>query len=461
MGFNEKMNELAEKNSKIDANSTARKRLLQIFDEGTFVELDAFLNLDEQGLGVITGYGLIDGNSAYAYSQDVTVDSGAVSVLHANKIKKVYELALKTGVPIISVFDSKGAKLSEGSQMLNAYSEILMISNNISGVVPQISLVLGTCAGVSAMIAASADFMLVVKDVSQIFLNAPCNTKVEGAGSAQDAAKNGVASLLCDDEAEAILWGRNLVRMLPQNNLCSTPWLGEFTPIVPEIDVNDCPKKYIYQIADQDSVIEFFPHYARSFYIFLGTMESQTVAFIVTSKNNPIDSAGCEKMIRFVKTCDAFNIPIVTFVDTPGFDKDAPISVVRDMARLASAYAEATTVKISIITGRAYGAVYVALGAKNANADITIAWPQAQISALSPDATVEFLPEWTEKLANSSHDKLVEEFIDKEASPFVVANQGFIEKIIAPNDTRTCLIEVLDMLISKRESKLPKKHNTL
>lgn len=461
------MAKLSELTAKINSGTKAEKRLASLFDEGSFVELGAFVMAGEQAAGVVAGYGMIDGAVVYAFSQDVSVDSGAVSTEHSKKIHKVYELAAKTGCPVISIFDSNGAKLTEGNAMLDAYSKILMWSNNISGVVPQISLVLGTCAGISAMVAASSDFVLMSKD-AELFLTAPFVSKAngdntKGAGTAENAAVGGVAAMVCESEEETIVQARKLVTMLPQNNLTSLP-MFDFSDNAAVIDTDGCPKEYVRAIADVDSTIELYPEYGKGVYTFLGTMGGVTTGFVVTSKNNPLDASACSKGARFVKTCDAFNIPVVTLVDTRGFDLGADVSMLREITKLSSAYAEATTPKISIIAGRAFGAAYAALGAKNANADVTIAWPTAQISALNPDTAVEFL--WADKLAGASdakaaHAKLVDEYIDTEASPFEAAKDGYVDSVIAPQDTRKALLNMLDMLAGKRESNLPKKHTTL
>lgn len=467
MSLAENNAKLLEMTSKIDQNSKARARLTALFDADSFVELDGFMLAQENEAGVVAGYGMIEGGIVYAYSQDVNVSGGAVSRIHAKKIKKVYELAAKTGCPVISVFDSKGAKLSEGTAMLNSYSKMLMWANNLSGVVPQISLVLGTCAGISAMVATSSDFVLMSND-AELFLTAPfiakANGKSEkGAGTAENAAKGGVASIVCESEAATIEQARKLITMLPQNNLASIP-LFDFAEGNEAIDTEGCPKLYVKSVADAESTIEIFPEYGKGVYTYLGTMAGVTTAFLVTSKNNPLDATACAKAARFVKTCDAFNIPVVTFIDTPGIELSSDVSIIRDITRLGSAYAEATTAKISVVTGRAFGPAYAALGAKNSNSDITVAWTTAQISALAPDTAVEFL--WSDKLdttldAKTAHDKLVAEYIATEASPFEAAKGGYIDMVIAPENTRSTLINMLDMLASKRESKLPKKHCTL
>ncbi|MEG0691882.1 MAG: carboxyl transferase domain-containing protein, partial [Oscillospiraceae bacterium] len=314
---------------------------------------------------------------------------------------------------------------------------------------------------------ASADYVVMSKE-AELFLTAPFITKANGdktanAGTAENAAAGGVASIVCDNEEASLAETRKLITMLPQNNLAAIP-LFDFAETNETIDVEGCPKLIVKAIADADSTIELNPTYGKGIYTFLGTMAGVTTGFVTTSKNNPIDAATCSKAARFVKTCDAFNIPLVTFIDTAGFEMSADVSNIREIAKLASAYAESTTAKISVVTGRAFGPAFVALGSKNSNSDVTIAWPTAQISALAPDTAVEFL--WSDKKtdasdAKSAHEALVAEYIDTVASPFEAAKGGYVETVIAPQDTRGTLINMLDMLAGKRESKFPKKHATV
>ncbi len=457
---------LAERNASIDLKNPARARLVKLFDADSFVELDAFVKAGEKEAGVIAGYGLVEGSVVYAFSQDVSSDSGAVNAAHAKKIKKIYELAAKTGCPVVCVYDSKGAKLSEGNEMLAAYSEVLAASGKISGVVPQIALVLGTCAGVNAMLAAAAD-VLVMSREAELFMTAPFiaaanGDSAEDAGSAEAAAKAGVAAVVADDEDAAVAEVRKLLTMLPQNNLASLP-LFEFADSTETLDPSGCPKRIVEAIADAQSLVELSAEYGKGVYTFLGTMAGTTVGFVTTSKENALDSAACEKAARFVKVCDAFNIPIVTFIDSKGFALNADVAVVKDAAKLAGAYAEATAPKISVITGKAFGPAYIALGSKNANADVTLAWPQAVISTLAPETAVEFL--WEDRFKGTEDVKatrtaLLEEYEDTVASPFAAAESGAVEAVVAPEETRKNIINMLDMLAGKRESTLPKKHTT-
>ena len=466
MGSTNKIETLTALNASLKADNTARNRLLRLFDADSFVELDAFVKAGENEAGVVAGYGLVEGAVVYAFSQDVSADSGAVNAAHAKKIIKVYELAAKTGCPVVCVYDSKGAKISEGNDMLAAYSEMLACAGRISGVVPQIAVVLGTCAGASALLAGAAD-VLIMSENAELFLTAPFISAANGdsaedAGSAKAAQSAGVASIVKADEDEALACARKVLTMLPQNNLASLP-LFDFAESSEVLDAEGCPKKVVAAVADADSLVELYAGYANSMYTFLGTVAGATTGFVTTSKNNPIDANGCDKTARFVKMCDAFNIPVVTFVNSEGFVKDANVSVVKDAVRLAGAYAEATTPKISVLSGKAFGPAYLALGSKNANAYVTIAWPQAVISALDPKTAVEFL--WADRFkgtedVKATREALREEFENTVASPFTAAADGHVEAVIAPEETRKALINLLDMLAGKRESTLPKKHMT-
>lgn len=462
-----KTDKLAELLGKIDENVPARKRLAILFDEDSFVELDAFLMADDTTAGVVAGYGLVEGGVVYAYSQDITVNHGAISKSHAKKIKKIYELAAKTGCPVVSILDSFGAKLDESTAMLQAYSKMLMWTNKLSGVVPQIAVVLGTCAGTSAMIAASNDFVVMSKK-AELFMTAPFVAKAKGdkskgIGSAEAAAKAGIATIVCDDDAACLAQVKKLLTMLPQNNLSAAP-LFDFADVPATFDPEGCPKLLVKAIADSESLIELSPAFGECIFTYLGTMAGVTTGFIATSRNNPICAIGCDKAARFVRICDAFNIPVITFVNTVGFELSADISLIKKSAELASAYAEATTAKISVITGKAYGSAYITLGSKNSNADVTLAFPQAEISALPSDSAVEFL--WADRFVGTTDRVatkalLQEEYLNTVASPFEAAKGGFIEGVIAPETTRATLINMLDMLAGKRETKLPKKHVTL
>ena len=457
--MNSKMEKLAALNAKATAASPARERLTALFDPDTFVEIDTYVMAG--GCGVIAGYGLVEGSTVYAYAQDVTSDSGAMNVAHANKIRKIYDLALKNGCPVVSVYDSKGAKISEGNAMLAAYGQILQAANNLSGVVPQIAVVVGTCSGASALLAASADFVIASKD-GEIFLSAEkCDCC--DAGSAAYAAENGLVHILADDEAAAVKETRKLLSVLPLNNLAAAP-LYEYVEPAAASEGADA-KAVIAAIADGGSVTEICAAYAPAVITAFGTVAGSCVGFVATDKAaDALNSAACEKAAHFIKVCDAFSIPVVSLIDTDGFKRTACPSMIKAGAKLANVYAEATCAKVNVVTGNAIGAAYIALAGSNANADVTFAWPNAMISALPAETAVEF--SMVDRLAGAEDPKaaraaLEAEYADTTASAFAAAEGGYITNVIAPAETRAQVITALDMLSGKRVSKLPKKHNTL
>ena len=460
----------------VQKSTPARDRLVNFFDAETFVELDPFVGTDGQSVGVITGYGYVMGCPVYAFSQDVTEDSGAMSRLQALKVKKVYDLALKTGAPVVAIYDSAGAKLTEGFDALSAYGELLQWSNNLSGVVPQISLILGTCAGSAAMIACSADFVLMSKD-AELFLTAPFTAKaagegVEGAGTADNAAKAGVAHLVCEDDKAVLEQARRLICLLPLNNLASAP-LAEFScadagaylqSVCENLGSMEI-KKVISSIVDTDSIVELQSDFGCGAFAALATLGGYPCAIAATDRTvcgGKLDADACAKIARLVSIADAFSLPVITFVDTEGFVPSSKAELagsLREAAKLAHVYAEATTAKISVILGNAYGPAYIALAGKNAGADLTYAWPSAVISPLAPDAAITVL--WTDRLKDTDRASLVTEYCANNASPFEACKTGTVDGVIDPATTRDMLISAVDLLSSKRISTLPKKHSNL
>lgn len=470
-----KMNKLAEYVGKVSKETPARNRLSTLFDADTFVELDAFAGVGEDLSGVVTGYGYIGEDLVYAYAQDVTAQDGAVTKVHANKIKKVYDLAAKTGCPVVALFDSNGAKLSEANEMLDAYGEILAKTSKLSGVVPQIAAVLGTCAGTSALLACGADF-LVMSEKAELFLNAPFVTTAKGedksAGTAEFVAKSGIASVVAKDDEAALTEVRKLISMLPQNNLAPAPLFeasenpdGAAILSKAALDVdNMCAKDAIAAVCDVDSMVELQADFGTGVVTALATVSGAAVGFIANNETRgDFDTDACDKATRLIRVCDAFNIPVVTLVNTKGFQVTACPVLIRKSARLAHAYAEATAPKITVICGQAIGAAYMALAA-NANMDVTYAWPTAAISAMGLEATVEFLSH--DKLKGTtnlekSRQELVDEYVDTVAGAFKAAEKGFVDAVIAPEATRISLIRAIEMLAGKRESNLPKKHSIM
>lgn len=435
----------------------AFERLHLLFDEGTFVELDAFAKSEDSDAEAIAGFGCVNGCPAYAFAQNSDVCGGAMSKAQAAKIKKVYDFAVKTGAPVIGLYDSIGARLKEGNDMLAAFGEMLLNSNNLSGVVPQISVVLGPCLGTGAMIAASADFVVMAKGAE---LKIETNSD---DGSVEVNEKAGLCHLVADDDKDAIAKVRNLITMLPANNLsaapvadCAAAGAGDLISIANSIAAAGEYKadELISAVVDGGSYIELQKNYGGAVSCGLAKLCGQTVG-VISMSGKAIDSEACSKAARVIRFCDAFAVPVLTFIDSTGFGS------LREAAKLSNAYAEATTIKVSVVTGSAYGPMYIAVAGRGAGSDLTMAWPSASVSALAPETAVAFM--WNDKLKGSSNPvadraKLVAEYKESEACPLKAAADGFVEDVVNPAETRDKLIAALDMLSGKRVSRLPKKH---
>lgn len=428
--------------------TNAYKYISLLFDEGTFNEIDSFAKSGDHYAEAVAGFGTIDGCPAYVFAQNSDIDGGAMSKAQASKIKKIYSLAIKTGTPVIGIYDSIGGRLKEGADMLAAYGEILLSSNNLSGVVPQISLILGPCIGTSAMIAVNAD-IVVMSEKAELTIG----TSGED-GSADAAAKLGICNIIAKSQENAIAEVRRLVTVLPSNNLIGAPTTNisatnSAVPVTTETAMPDI----ITAIVDNDSFIELGGQFGASSVTGLAQIAGSTAGIVAYNGN--LDADSCSKAARFVRLCDAFALPVVTFIDAAEFTS------LREAAKLSNAYSEATTVKVTVITGSAYGPVYIAVAGRGANADVTMAWPNAVVSPLSPATAAVF--EWGDRLVGSSdpvadRQKLIDEYKKTEASPFAAAASGFIEDIIYPAETRAKIIVNLDMLFGKRIATLPKKH---
>ena len=432
-------------------SSKAKERLANLFDEGMYTEIDAGVKNGEDYAGVITAYGYVDGSPVYAFSQDSSVKGGAVSKQHAAKICKIYDLASRTGVPVVGIYDSNGAFIDDGAEAIKAYSDMLMWTNNLSGVVPQVSVIAGTCAGSSAMVACSADFVVVTDDAE---LYTTVGKEVKG----EDAVANGTAALSAKDDKEAMEAVKKLIAMLPANNISAIP-MFEFaatgkTASGTASDITEA-------IADADSIVELSDGFGTAAYTAIATIGGSAVGIAATNKTaDKLTSDDCAKLARFVRTCDAFTIPVLTIVDTEGFDSDA---CVRDMAKLANAYAEATTLKLTLVAGKAYGAAMAAFGA--GNADVTYAYADAVISPVAPVTAVEFL--WHDKLKGAAdlsaeRNKLAAQYADENASAFDAAAKNCVDDIITAEEARTKVQTVLEVMAGKRMTKrLPKKHSNM
>ena len=411
--------------------SPARKRLEKLFDQGTFLELDSLAAKE-----VVTGFGSVDGAPAYAFAQDSTVNGGAIGRAQAEKIAKVYDLAIKTGAPVVGVYDSHGAYLKEGADMMAALGDLVMKASRLSGVVPQISLIAGVCGGSAALMASMAD-LVVKSDKGELFLTA--HEESEKAA--------GVVHVEAESEEEAIASVRSLINLLPINNLS----------IAPVADAAEAAgNEGLESVVDAGSMVELLKGFGSN--VTAGFARVAGNATVVANIHGQLDADSSVKLARMVRMADAFALPVVTLVDCEGFD------TVREAAKVAHTYAEATTPKVTVITGAAVGAAYMALAGKAAGADVVFAWPQAVVSAMKPAAAVEVL--WNDKLAQmkdplKERAQVVQEYKDTEATPFDAAEAGYIENVIEPAETRANVIAALDMLAGKRVATLPRKHSNM
>ncbi len=421
-------------------DSDARKRLTALFDEGTFRELDKFMSVDGELCSVVAGYGTVMGATCYAYAQDVSVKGGAVNKSAALKIKKIYELAAKNGAPIVAVFDSKGGDINEGMAVLSAYGDIVKASAAVSGVVPQVAVVCGVCAGAAAMLASMAD-VTIMTEKAELFMTAPFNApdgKLAGAGTAANAAKAGVCDILAKDDAEAMAKAKKLVAVLPANNI-SLAGNDDFAENDAVISAGMSGKDVAAAIADKNSVVELGAEFGTAAYTAVASLNWATVALVATDNAEKLTAADCAKIARFVQLADVFSIPVITIVDTEGFaaSSEAELSgSVRDCAKLAQVYASATTVKVNLIKGKAFGAAYAAFD----SADITYAWEGAQIAPMAPEAAKVFMGE------------------EIETSPFNAAALGMIDGVIAAEDTKEAIASAADLCAGKRVASPSRKH---
>ena len=438
-------------------NSPARQLLMKLFDDSTYQEIGAYVMEKTAPAAVVTAYGYVNGNPVYAFAQDKSIENGAVSMAQAEKISKLYGLAAKTGAPVIGIYDSYGAFMDGTATSLNAYSIMLEQTAALSGVVPQIAIIAGVCAGTAAVMACASDFVIMAEQAELFF-----TPNVEQS-SAKVCAKNGISALTAESSEDAVAQARKLINLLPLNNMAYTPCM-EYE--VPAVSAGTDFASYVASIADGDSVQEVYADYGDAAYTALATVAGSTVAIAATNKTNAkLTETDCTKLSRFIRTCDAFSIPVITLVDTLGFEGSADTETagsVRALTRLAGSYAEATTPKISVITGTAVGAVFVALAGKGCNADFSYAFENACIAPLMPEAAVEFL--WHDKLKgcadlNAKRKELAKEYADTVASAESAAKLGCVDEIITPAELRNAISKALAMLEGKRVTNLPKKHN--
>ncbi|MCA0156796.1 acyl-CoA carboxylase subunit beta [Tsukamurella sp. M9C] len=491
---------------------TARERVLALLDEGSFVELDKLAQHRSTnfgmaarrpiGDGVVAGYGTIDGREVCVFSQDSTVFGGSLGEVYGEKIVKVMDLATKTGRPLVGIIDGAGARIQEGVVSLALYSQIFFRNTQASGVIPQISVVMGAAAGGHVYSPALTDFVVMVDHESQMFITGPDViksvtgeevTKEELGGAQTHMTKSGTAHYVASGEQDALDYVRELLTYLPSNNRAEAPRFVPTDPLTGSIEesVNDEDRELdtlipdspnqpydmhevIRRLLDDDEFLEIQPQRAMNIIVGFGRIDGRSVGIVA---NQPTQLAGCldidasEKAARFVRFCDAFNIPIVTLVDVPGFlpgTGQEYDGIIRRGAKLLYAYGEATVPKITVVTRKAYGGAYCVMGSKDMGADINLAWPTAQFAVMGAGGAVGFV--YRKELAEAADKgedvealrlKLQEEYEDTLVNPYVAAERGYVDAVIPPSHTRGQIVTALNMLERKVVATLPKKHGNI
>jgi acetyl-CoA carboxylase carboxyltransferase component len=479
---------------------TARERLELLLDVGSFNELDMFVThratdfgLDEQkflGDGVVTGYGRIDGRLVYVFSQDFTVFGGSLSETHAEKICKVMDLAMKNGAPIIGLNDSGGARIQEGVVSLGAYADIFLKNTLASGVIPQISAIMGPCAGGAVYSPAITDFIFMVEGSSYMFVTGPNVVKAvthedvsfeELGGASIHNSTSGVAHFACPSEAECMQMLRQLMSYLPANNLEDPPRISPtdspqrsdeaLNTIIPDTPNKAYDMKMVIKhIVDDGDFFEVQAHFAQNILIGFARLNGRSVGLVAQQPRalaGVLDINASDKAARFVRFCDCFNIPIVTFVDVPGFlpgTEQEHNGIIRHGAKLLFAYCEATVPKLTVITRKAYGGAYDVMSSKHIRGDMNYAWPTAEIAVMGAEAAVNILFKDEIERADNAEERrkeLIAEYTAKFNNPYIAASRGYIDEVIEPRQTRQKLISALEMLKNKRDSNPPKKHGNM
>jgi acetyl-CoA carboxylase carboxyltransferase component len=480
--------------------NTAHERLDILLDPGTLREMDAFVTHRATDFGmaqkkflgdsVVTGWGTVNSRLVYTFSQDFTVIGGSLSQVHADKICKIMDMALKTGAPVIGLNDSGGARIQEGVDSLGGYAEIFLHNTLSSGVVPQISVIMGPCAGGAVYSPALTDFIIMVKDTSYMYITGPDVVKSvthedvtheELGGASVHASKSGVCHLVADNETQALLLVRELLSFIPNNNMEDPPFVPtNDDPLRADIDLDssipDNPnkpydiKEIILKVVDDGHFFEIHEQFAMNIVVGFARLGGHSVGVVA---NQPAVLAGVldidasEKAARFIRFCDAFNIPIITFVDVPGYmpgTQQEYGGIIRAGAKLVYAYCEATVPKLTVTTRKSYGGAYCVMSSKHLRGDLNLAWPTAEIAVMGPDGAVSIvfrreLEEADDPVAKKA--ELVKDYREKFASPYVAAERGYIDDIIEPRDTRARLINGLSVFQNKRDSNPARKHGNI
>ncbi len=481
---------------------TARERIEMLLDKGSFLELDEFarhrstsFGMEQRrpyGDGVITGFGTVDERPVCVFSQDVTVFGGSLGQVYGEKIVKIIDFALKTGCPLIGINEGGGARIQEGVVSLGLYGEIFRRNTHASGVIPQISLIMGAAAGGHVYSPALTDFVVMVDQTSQMFITGPDVIKTvtgedvsmeELGGGRTHNTKSGNAHYLGADEEDAISYVRELLSYLPQNNLEDPPAYEASSALDPTDDdlaldsvIPDSPNQpydmheVISRVLDDGEFCEVHALFAPNIVVGFGRVDGRSVGVVA---NQPLHFAGCldidasEKAARFVRTCDAFNVPVITFVDVPGFlpgtDQEWN-GIIRRGAKLIYAYAEATVPLVTVITRKAYGGAYDVMGSKHLGADVNLAWPTAQVAVMGAQGAVNIL--YRKEIADADDPEarraeLITAYDDELANPYLAAERGYVDAVIMPHETRVEITRVLRLLRTKRETLPPKKHGNI
>ncbi|MDP7356455.1 MAG: acyl-CoA carboxylase subunit beta [Candidatus Thalassarchaeaceae archaeon] len=479
---------------------TARERIQELLDEDSFTEVDALVehrcrdfDMDRNvipGDGVVCGYGTIDGRLVYCFAQDFTVYGGSLGEMHGLKICKILDMALKTGAPVIGLNDSGGARIQEGVASLGSYAEIFFRNVRSSGVIPQISVIMGPCAGGAVYSPAITDFVVMVEETSHMFITGPeviktvTNEEVgfeDLGGATTHATKSGVTHFTAKDDHIALEIVRELVSLIPSNNLDVAPSIETSDPLERSCDsldslVPEDPSRpydmgeVIQEVLDLDSFLEIQDGFATNIIIGLGRLGGQSIGVVA---NQPMHLAGCldidasVKAARFVRFCDAFNIPLLTFVDVPGFLPGAGQEwggIIRHGAKLLYAFAEATVPKMTVITRKAYGGAYDVMSSKHIRGDYNIAWPTAELAVMGAKGAVQIIHRRridSSKNPEQERQRLVDDYEESFANPYKAAALGYLDDVILPSETRVALVKALGAILEKEEPRPNKKHGNI
>lgn len=476
---------------------TARERILYLMDEGSFIEVDAFVkhrctefnmaDTEAHADGVVTGYGTVDGRLVYVYSQDFTVIGGSLGEMNAKKICKIQDMAIKMGAPIVALCDSGGARIQEGIAALAGFGEIFSRNVMASGVVPQITAIMGSCAGGASYSPALGDFVFMVENTGEMFITGPSVisaitgekiTMEELGGAKAHAEKSGVAHFTAPDDKACLDKIKKLLSYLPSNNLEEAPYvdtadeINRVSEALMTVVPDDSNKAYdvknvIAQITDCGELFEVHEDYAKNIVVGFARMNGSTVGIIANQPSvmaGSLDVNSSDKAARFIRFCDSFNIPLVTLTDVPGYFpglEQEQNGIIRHGAKLLYAYAEATVPKVNVILRKAYGGAYIAMSSKHLGADAVFAWPTAEIAVMGPEGAANII--FRDDIKNSAdpvaaRQQKIDEYKNRLANPYEAAKYGYIDDIIEPDSTRPRIIAALEMLASKRETRPNKKH---